>query len=157
MPIHSSKDQASCVRVQRVLALLLEQPIFHLYFYFLIITFCLQLNPEEALPSATFWKSRGHRCFPFHPPLLAFIFIVHIVWHSHSSALCARRVSLSFANSRSRAFRSSFFFVGKSPHENEYELDETLNPQRLTLAGTRFTYYPVGDADFTIHPQPMSG
>ena len=57
-----------------------------------VIAFTLQLNSQEVVASATFWKSRGH-CLPLFPPVLAFVFIVH--WahsgHSHFSAFYARR------------------------------------------------------------------
>ena len=47
-------------------------------FYFSTITFALQLNSKEFLPSATFWTTRGHRCLPFFPPGHASINIAHI-------------------------------------------------------------------------------
>ena len=52
-----------------------------------IITFTFQLNSWEALPSAIFWTSRGHRCRPFSPRYVPSIFIAHRVQHSHCSSI----------------------------------------------------------------------
>ena len=49
-------------------------------FFFFGHHFYFQLNPQEVLPSATFWTSRGHRCLPF-PPVRAFVFIAYRVQH----------------------------------------------------------------------------
>ena len=74
------------------------------------------VQPKMHLPSATFWTSHAvvTGVFPFPPPVLAFIFIPHRVRHFHFSALHARRFPTNLANSRSRAFRWSFFCKKKS-------------------------------------------
>ena len=41
-------------------------------------------------PLSSFWKSRGHRCRPFSPPVLASIFIAHRVQQSHCSSIFHR-------------------------------------------------------------------
>ena len=45
----------------------------------------------RALLLSSFWTSRGHRCRPFSPPVLAFnIFIAHRVQQSHCSSIFHR-------------------------------------------------------------------
>ena len=73
-------------------------------FYIYIITFTLQLNPQEALPLETFSTSRGPRCLPF-PSASAFIFIAHRVQHSHLPAVYAHRYASNFR--QTRAFEPS--------------------------------------------------
>ena len=55
----------------------------------------------------------------------------------------ARRFSSNVANSRSRAFRSSFFFCArKSPYE--YMHSVRIELAKLILVGTRITYQATG-------------
>ena len=56
----------------------------------------------------------------------------------------SRRLSSNnVANSRSRAFRQSFFYARKSPYE--YVHSVRIEPTKLILAGTRITYQATGD------------
>ena len=50
--IHSSKRRETMLRRASC--------IIFVFFFLLIMTFTLQLNPEEVLPPATFGTSRGH-------------------------------------------------------------------------------------------------
>ena len=115
-------------------------------FEFLLITLTLQFNPQEALPSTTFWASRGpNRCLPFPPPVHAFISIAHKVKHSHFSGCYARRFSSTFAIARYRAFRSSTFAQEKVPTSLESALSESWTHD-LDLVGTYLiTYHSIGD------------
>ena len=61
---------------------------------------------------ASFWTSRGHRCRPFSPPVLAFIF--YRAWGSAAIPLLVD-FSSSVANSRSRVFRKSICAQAKVP------------------------------------------
>ena len=65
---------------------------------------------------SSFWTSRGHRCRPFFPPVLAFNFLSRIGFSNPT----ASRFSSSVANSRSRAFRKSICAQEKVP-TNLYE------------------------------------
>ena len=68
---------------------------------------------------SSFWTSRGHRCLPFSPPVLAFIF--YRTWGSAIPLLVD--FSSSVANSRSRAFRKSICAQEKVPTNlHEYAL-----------------------------------
>ena len=59
--------------------------------------------PCLTLLLSSFWPSRGHRCRPFFPPVLAFNF-----YRALGSAIpLLVDFSSSVANSRSRAFRKS--------------------------------------------------
>ena len=44
------------------------------YFFFSTSLLLSSLTRGRFLPSTSFWTSRGHRCPPFSPPVLAFIF-----------------------------------------------------------------------------------
>ena len=58
----------------------------------------------------------------------------------------ARRFSSNVANSRSRAFRQSFFYAKKSPYE--YAHSVRIELAKLILVGTRITYQATGDAGY---------
>ena len=77
-------------------------------FFFVDIFFFFFLT----LSLSSFWTSRGHRCRPFFPPVLASIFIAHRVQQSHCSSIFHR---VKIANSRSRAFRKSICSQEKVP------------------------------------------
>ena len=75
--------------------------------YHLIIFFFSFLT----LLLSSFWTSRGHRCRPFPPPVLAFNF-----YRAKGSAIpLLDDFSSSVANSRSRAFRKSICAQEKVP------------------------------------------
>ena len=89
-------------------------------YYFLELVTCggsiLSLFFFLTLLLSSFWTSRGHRCRPFSPPVLAFNFcIAHRVQQSQSLLV---DFSSNVANSRSRAFRKSInLCTRKSPNE----------------------------------------
>ena len=59
---------------------------------------------------SSFWTSRGHRCRPFYPPVLAFNF-----YRAYGSAIpLLVDFSSSVANTRSRAFCKSIYAQEKS-------------------------------------------
>ena len=99
-----------------------------------IITFTLQLNSYEVLPSAIFRTSRGHRCRPFSPPVRAFNFIVHRVQHSHCSSIFIEGCELTLSR-----FPLIKFYARKSPYEyvHSVEIEPT---KKKKLVGTRITY-----------------
>ena len=79
------------------------------YSFFFFFFFC-------TLSLSSFWTSRGHRCRPFSPPVLAFNF-----YRAEGSAIpLLVDFSSSVANSRSRAFRKSICPQEKVP-TNLYE------------------------------------
>ena len=80
------------------------------YIYMYIYIFC------RTLLLSSFWTSRGHRCRPFFPPVLAFNFSSCIGFSNPT----ARRFSSSVTSSRSRIFRKSIFAQEKVP-TNLYE------------------------------------
>ena len=57
----------------------------------------------RTLVFSSFWTSRGHRCCPFFPPVLAF----HFCREEGSAIPLVVHFSSSVANSRSRIFRDS--------------------------------------------------
>ena len=80
-----------------------------LYLFFIFLLFC-------TLLLSSFWTSRGHRCRPFSPPVLAFNF-----YRAKGSAIpLLVDFSSNVANSRSRAFRKSICAKEKLP-TNLYE------------------------------------
>ena len=60
----------------------------------------------------------------------------------------ARRFPSNVANSRSRAFRQSFFFMQEKVPTSMRSV--RLEPTKLILIGTRTTYQATGDAGSTI-------
>ena len=64
-------------------------------------------------PTFQFWTSRGYRCRPFFPPVLAFNFIAHRVQQSHCSSI-SRRELLTHA----LALSASQFVHKKKSHRN---------------------------------------
>ena len=115
-------------------------------FLILSISLCLQFNPSvEVLLSARFWTTiSGHRCFPFSPPVLAFIFISHRVQNSHSSAYLIvvadiHRVLLT----RPLALSASQFYLKQTrkyfTHNTSTRMHAVrIEPTTLTLIGTIF-------------------
>ena len=68
----------------------------------------------RTLLLSSFWTSRGHRCRPFFPPVLAFhVFIAHRVQQPHCSSIF-HRVLLKLKLSR---FPQVNLCARKSPHE----------------------------------------
>ena len=67
----------------------------------------------RTLVLSSFWTSRGHRCRPFPPPVLAFIFIAHS--HKGSAIPLLVDFSSSVANSRSLVFCKSICAQEKVP------------------------------------------
>ena len=57
-----------------------RRPSFDFFFFLLSLTLLL----------SSFWTSRGHRCRPFSPPVLALNFIAHRVQQSHCSSIFHR-------------------------------------------------------------------
>ena len=53
--------------------------------FFFVSLLLSSSSRKRFLRSTTFRTNRGHRCLPFSPPVLAYIFIAHRVQHSHFS------------------------------------------------------------------------
>ena len=78
-------------RTRQKTQLWLDKAMDSIMFFFFFLTLLL----------SSFWASRGHRCRPFFPPVLAFNF-----YRAQGSAIpLLVDFSSSVANSRSRAFR----------------------------------------------------
>ena len=76
---------------------------FILYHYFLLSS----STRMRFYPQGSSGQAVVTGVFPFSRPVRTFIFVAHRVQHSHFSAFHARRFSLDFASSCSRAFRYS--------------------------------------------------
>ena len=84
----------------------------------------------------SFWTSRGHRCRPFSPPVLAFnFFIAHKVRRSQCSSFFFHRVFLTHALALSA---SPFVHKKKSPR-----IYTIMHPGGLEL--TKLTYIRLDD------------
>ena len=84
--MHAVSERAREAIIHLLCCYLVYSPGFYFCCY-LFATFTFQLNSYEVLPAAIFWASRGQRCRPLSPRVLAFISIAHRVQHSHCSSI----------------------------------------------------------------------
>ena len=106
--------QAGMVRAVPLTNLLQSNSMFFISYSFL-----------RTLLLSSFWTSRGHRCRPFFPPVLAFIFLSRIrVQQSHCSSIFHRVLlthALAFSASKLvRKKRSPRIYT--SMHSRGFEL-----------------------------------
>ena len=85
----------------------------------------------RTLILSSFWTSRGHRCRPFSPPVLAFSFIAHRVQQSHCSSIFYRvLLTHAFALSASQ-------FVHKKKSQRIYTSMHSAGLELTKLTYTR--------------------
>ena len=111
----------------------------YIYIYIFFLTLLL----------SSFWTSRGHRCRPFFPPVLAFIFfIAHRVQQSHCSSI-VRRVLLTHALELSASQ-----FVHKKKSQRIYTSTRSAGLELTKLTYTRLEDNLIRHRGDRLYPSP---